>query len=63
MQHVCVGVPDAKNLVAQPNTVDRLHKHAEGVGGGVTGERGVVPSLLLKLLGPTWGVLSTELAF
>ena len=67
-QHAYVGAPDAKNLIIQPNTADRLHKHAHGAGGGVTGERGVVPLPLAQtarahIALPGWGALSTELAF
>ena len=66
--HACVGAPDAKNLIIQPNTADRLRKHAHGAGGGVTVERGVVPLPLAQtarahIALPGWGSLSTELAF
>ena len=33
-QHACVGAPDAKHLIMQPNTADRPHKHAHGAEGG-----------------------------
>ena len=50
------------------NTADRLHKHAHGVGGGVTEERGVVPLSLAQtarahIALPGLGTLSTELTF
>ena len=65
-QHACVGAPDAKNLTIQPNAADRLNKHAHGAGGGVMGQRGVVPLPLAQIAHialPDWGALSTELAF